>query len=163
MAITFEVEDGTGKTDATSYVSVQEYKDYWLNRGVTITETEDQIKVILNKATEWTDANICYVGEVYSLDQSLNIPRVNWYDKNGKIIPLEVPTFLKNGVCEIGKSRGDADAEVTNTGISSESYGGVSISYSGDSSHAKVIYTTAMNQFRKGRMCNKSTLRNVPT
>ncbi len=51
MEVEFVVEDGTGKSDATSYISEDDMKQYWYNVGYAYdTYSSDSIKRYLNKA-----------------------------------------------------------------------------------------------------------------
>ena len=163
MSITFEVENGTGKINATSYVSISEYKAYWANRGITITDTDDNIKIYLNLATEYTDSIANYCGQIYSDTQALFVPRLNWYDTKWKDISESVPIQLKNAVCEFAYIRkADNLEDVKTSGISSESYGPVSVVYNGDSGQAKVSYPNAM-KWLKQITCGGGGMRIIPT
>jgi len=163
MAITFEVENGTGKTNATSYVTIAEYKAYWGDRGISITDTDENIKIYLNLATEYTDSIANYCGQIYSDTQALFVPRINWYDSKYYDISQSVPYQLKNAVCEFAYIRkADNLEEIKTSGISSESYGGVSIVYSGDSGQAKLSYPNAM-KWLKQITCGSTGLRAIPT
>ena len=46
LSIQFTVEDGSKVTDANSYVTVTEFKQYWINRGVDYNNnpSENEIK-----------------------------------------------------------------------------------------------------------------------
>lgn len=51
------VEDGTGKPDAESYVSVADFKAYADARGLSYgTKSDTEIEQALRRATEWLDA-----------------------------------------------------------------------------------------------------------
>jgi hypothetical protein len=163
MAIDFILEDGTGKSTATSYVSVAEYKAYWTNRGIAIADSDDNIKIYLNLATEYVDSFANYKGQIYSDTQALLVPRDNWYDVKEKDISNSVPVQLKNAVCEFAYIRkADNLTETKNTGIASESYGPVSISYSGDSGSARITYPNAMRWLKQITIGN-SGMRAIPT
>lgn len=163
MTIDFVVEDGTGKTDATSYVSIQEFKDYWDNRLISYSSySDDIIGNWLNLATQYADSICKWGGQIYDSDQALAIPRVSWMDKQGRFLDGTVPTFVKNGVCELAAIRQADNFETTSSvGLKSENYGPVSVTYSSDSSYSKIIYTTAMNWFRMG--ITSTGLRGIPT
>jgi len=127
MAVNIIVEDGTGKTDATSYVSIAEFKTYWTQKGITHTEDDDTIAVWLNSATQYADYLVRWGGDIYSYDQALQIPRINWVDMSGRILE-DVPTQVKNGVCELAQLL-QGDTITNDQGIASESYGGISVTY----------------------------------
>jgi len=145
MSINFVVETGTGLVDATSYVDIDDFKQYWEDLGVSITDTNDTIMAWLNEATRYADLSYSYFSTAttlistspYRKTQALEFPRVFW----GTEIPIE----LKRGICELAYARKgvDPNSKVT-SGISSESYGAVSVSYtSGNNSNSKAIYKTA--------------------
>ena len=165
MAIEFVVEDGTGLTNSTSYVSVAEFLQYWENRGVDYSTaggyTEANIQVWLNDATAYTDLTQCWVGAISDEDQALAVPRTGWSDCYGRDVDDSVPGYLKNGVCEIaGKRQGVDPEQVAEGNIASQSYGPVSISYKGASSGTSISYPTAERWFSKLHRC--SGLRNWP-
>ena len=159
----FIVEDGTGKSDATSYVSVAEFLSYWDNRLVDYSGEEiDTISNWLNLATQYADSICNWAGTLYSTEQALQIPRADWTDRDGRDYSESVPVFVKNGVCELAAIRqADNFETITNTGIASENYGPVSITYSSDSGSARILYPTAMKYFSRG--IYYGGLRAVPT
>ena len=58
MSIQFVVEDGTGKSTATAYITVAEFKQYWENRGRTFTQNDATIQSWINQATEIGRAHV---------------------------------------------------------------------------------------------------------
>lgn len=124
MTIEFIVEDGSGKTDATSYASVTDYLQFWINRGVSETESADVIKGKLNLATEYLN-NLVYVGSKATDAQALQWPRsyVKDYDSD------EIPKTLINACCYLASQ--SARLNAVSEGVSSESFGPVSKTYNG--------------------------------
>jgi len=51
----FVVEDGSGVIGATSNVALQEYKDYFIDRGSTPTESDPDIQIALIRGTDYID------------------------------------------------------------------------------------------------------------
>lgn len=99
----FIVEDGTGLTDSNSYVSVQEYRDYFANRGIDVlSETDAQIEGWLVQATDFLDLQYEYKGWQLLNTQALQFPR-EAYDVNNEIINLLVPKAIKNATIEMSK------------------------------------------------------------
>ena len=131
MAIQFIVENGTGLTNATSYVSVAEYKQYYENRGIDYSATaEADIQVKLNVATEYIDNNYNFIGKIANDDQALSFPRVG-LSKNGYAIDSDViPQDLKDAVCYIADKVKNGNIEQVDDGVKSESFGPVSKTYS---------------------------------
>ena len=155
MAIIFVVEDGTGLTNSTSYVSVAEFVQYWENKGTDYSATaEATAQAWLNEATDYADNTYCWGGSLGDEDQALAVPRDGWNDVYGRDLDDSVPTFLKNGVAELAGIRQGADPESSvSVGVSSESYGPVSVSYKGSSPGTTVKYTTAEKWFGKLQLC----------
>ena len=133
MAIEFVVEDGTGLTNSTRYASVAQYKQYWLNRGVTATGTDDEIKGYLNLATQYIDNSYNFKSSQKNISprQALQWPRIDIYDQNCVVVS-GIPVELVNATCELA-SQAASGYETVDTGIRSESYGPVSVTYSGSS------------------------------
>jgi len=82
ITINFKVEDGTPYSDSTSYASVDQFKQYWIDKGTTFSEDieDETIEAYLNLATEWLDNNYRFKGfktKMYDpLVQALEWPRV---------------------------------------------------------------------------------------
>lgn len=72
----FVVEDGTGLSNATSYVTVQEYRDYYTDRGIDKSgETDAQIQGYLVQATDFIDLEYKFCGDKLVDTQALDFPR----------------------------------------------------------------------------------------
>lgn len=91
-----EVEDGTGKDDAQTYVTAEEARDFALLRGETLSATDSVVEVLLVKAMDWLEGQD-WKGTPTSETQALAWPRedVDGYDNN------EIPTKLKNAQCQL--------------------------------------------------------------
>lgn len=102
---TIIVEDGTGKVDANSYVSVAEADTYFTDRGETgwtgETTTNKEIALIL--ATDYIEVvfGTQFKGNIEFPDtpQALSFPRLNLYDADGLIVE-GVPENLKRAQFE---------------------------------------------------------------
>lgn len=97
------LEDGTGKSDATSYVSVLELKAYWDTFGYDYSGFADDaaIEVELNKATRVVDAYHRWEGRRVDREQGLQWPRYDYWTPDDYLIPSnEIPQALKDAVCE---------------------------------------------------------------
>ena len=81
----FVVEDGTGKSDATSYASVASLKAYFDDRGLSYaTYTDDQIQRALIDATDFLERTYTWAtGRKGSKTQALGWPRLVAYDSDG--------------------------------------------------------------------------------
>lgn len=120
MAIEFVVEDGTGKTDATSYLSVAELDQGWENLGYdgsTLIEATKQ--VLLNVATKVVDGQYGnrFPGVRRYVTQRLQWPRTDAYYRDGhKVAYNSVPPEVKNAVLEMAyASHSSVDLQPTNT------------------------------------------------
>ena len=143
MAIEFITEDGTGKSDATAYVTVAEFRQYWLNRGVTYpsdvapaTTEDDKIKGYLNLATEYIDS-LNFDGCKADYTNALMWPRYGMKDENGVVLSTAIPKRLKDAVCFAGSV--STSLNQIKDGVSSESYGPVSKTYNGKNTEFPLI------------------------
>lgn len=110
MPISIIVEDGTGKEDANSYVSVSELISYASNRGVELSDS-DSTATLLIKASDYLESKN-YKGEKSYLLQALSWPRKNAYiDSNSespfpdnlipkqiKIAQMQLALIVESGV-----------------------------------------------------------------
>jgi len=131
MAIQFVVENGTGKSDATSYLSVEGFRQYHENRGTDYSgESEGDIEAVLNIATEHIDNLYPYKGRVKESTQALEFPRSYLVDRRFRdlsdVVPQEVKdaTAIAAGYELDGNSLADLEEEVA-----SRSMGPVSVTY----------------------------------
>ena len=91
MAIQFVVETGAALSNATSYVSIAEYKQYYENRGIDYTAVADAtIQAKLNIATEYIDNNYTFSGRIVDEDQAL-CPASRCYRSAGPDLPVQSP------------------------------------------------------------------------
>ena len=126
--IEFVVEDGTSKTDSTSYASTDQFLQYWTNRGQDYsTCSTDMIKAWLNLSTEYIDNNYNFQGTRSDNDQALEWPRNGMTRKDGDSISSdEIPSELINATCYLALQAKSNDLEQTENNISSITYGKVS-------------------------------------
>lgn len=149
MAIEFVVEDGSGLTTSTAYVSVADFQQYWENKGTDYTATADAtIQAWLNDATQYADMTYRWGGNIYSTTQALAVPRTGWWDVYGRDVSESVPTYLVNGICELAGKRQGTDPDTSaSIGVSSKSYGPVSVSLKGNGTGISTRYPTAEKWF----------------
>lgn len=99
----FIVEDGTGLEDATSYVSVQEFRDYHDDRGNDYSSSckDTDLQKHLIRATDYIETRWRerFRGRRMSSEQSLSFPRLWLYDDEGFIVE-GVPERLKRATHE---------------------------------------------------------------
>lgn len=151
-AMSFIVEDGSIIANATSYATVNQYLQYWFNRGVdkaseivTVPGDPDADPVIepsiddsaikgrLNVATEYIDSMFRWKGECVDADQALKFPRagimkpsgLDYYDDD------EIPKGVVDAVCYLAAQVKGGELQKAGVGIKSESYGSNSRTYAG--------------------------------
>lgn len=97
------VENGTGRLDANSYVSIIEADTYHSLRGNTIwaSATESDKVVALVRATDYVDARWKFTGEPVKSTQALTFPRKSEYlNKNGDDVSASVPVEIASATME---------------------------------------------------------------
>lgn len=117
--MTLIVEDGTIVANANGYLTEAELDAYWLDRNVTFTETSVQKEAAIVIATQYVDLNNRWKGNIVSTAQSLDWPRANVRDNEGRLISNDViPDQLKNAVAEYTKRQlaADLQPDVTDDG-----------------------------------------------
>ena len=114
MAIVFVVEDGTGKSDSTSYVSVSEADDI-SDLNIYTAAAWDALsnaskENLLMYCTKSLDARTKWKGEKTNILQALEWPRKEVTDKYGNTVSdNSVPFNLRMAVVEFAKWNATAD------------------------------------------------------
>lgn len=95
------VEDGSGVTNANSYVSVAESQAYFTTKGITVTITEEA----LINATQYVDLVFGrrFKGKMLSGTQSLQWPRTTFTYDFGTVASGTIPKELKITVNEAAR------------------------------------------------------------
>lgn len=133
MAVEFVVEDGSGKSDATSYITKAEFTQYWENRGTDYSSLANAtLEALLNLSTQYLDSNYRWLGGITDQTQALMWPRYGLYDTKGYVVTNDkIPTELKNALCEIaGYQQENGDLLSINKGVASKRIGPVSVTFS---------------------------------
>lgn len=86
------VEDGTGKADAESYVSVADFQSWATKRGYSLPTAEGDIEALLRKACDFIERKQ-FVGESLVATQALAFPR-NLLTSTGSYESTGVPRKL---------------------------------------------------------------------
>ncbi len=136
------VEDGTGLSNAVSYISLVDATAYFEARGVeTWADVGDTVaqEAALVRATFALDAWLRgrWTGKKKTSSQSLAWPRTDVIDEEGYEVPSDVvPTPVKHACCEVALielSGSFLTKSVSNeNAVSSTSVGPVSVSYRSD-------------------------------
>lgn len=127
-------EDGTGLSNAESYISVADADAYFTLRNSPEDWTLATVSVkeaALRYATEWLDNQYNWYSSILNSSQALGFPRIDFFDKEGRII-TGIPTKIKNATCEMALNYLKDDFSDSNReGIQSETVGSASITYRG--------------------------------
>jgi hypothetical protein len=133
------VEDGTGLSDAESYVSVADLTTYAGKRGLTITGgavSEQKLR----EATEYVDVLRRYKASRSSVSQVRQFPRTGLTDWDGLAV-TGVPSRVKDAVCYLAivAESESLFVDLDRGGrVKSESVGPISTTYMDDAPAGKV-------------------------
>jgi hypothetical protein len=95
------VEDGTGLSNAESYVTVAFCDTYFSDRGdATWTGTDAEKEEALRKATEYLDVTYTWIGSIKVDTQALGWPRDGAWDKEGRSLEDIVPLGVERATAE---------------------------------------------------------------
>lgn len=98
-------EDGTGKADAESFVSLPDAETYFTNHVAPAkwsAATDAQKEAALRYATAWVDLGFDWSGSVVSTTQALSWPREGVADRDGREIASSVvPQSVQDATCEV--------------------------------------------------------------
>jgi hypothetical protein len=128
--MSFIVEDGNGVTDANSYATEQQYRDYYADRGIDVTsETQAEIEGRLVRAADYCDESNIWQGEkTYDFTiNTLQFPRqyLDCFESD------EVPFPIIEYAIVIARDLvGKESVEGSSGNISSKRIGPVTINYS---------------------------------
>lgn len=140
--MTIEVEDGTGKSNADSYIALADANAYFEARGVETWAEQDDValEAALRRATAALDSWLrgSWVGTKKTRTQALAWPRTGVVDEDGFEWPdTEVPTLVAHACAEIAlvelTERFIQQSVSRDNTIASESVGPISVSYRADS------------------------------
>lgn len=138
------VEDGTGKADAESYVSVASLKAYADARGIAYAGAADTaLEQKLREATTYIDSRYRYKGMRLRAEQALEFPRESLIDWSG-ITVTGLPKRVKDACCDLAL-RALAEPLFTDLDrggkVRSETIGSISTTYADDAPVGKVFST----------------------
>lgn len=127
------VEDGSAKTDAESYASVQDGTDYFDKFGggdsfTSASQTEQE--QALRNATRFIDQSVRWLSERLTDEQALEWPRVEFEDTRGITIEEdEVPNRVVEATIEMANQHLEQDLRADDPAITQESFGSSSVTY----------------------------------
>ena len=139
------VEDGTGKSDAESFISVADASTYFTARGVTTWDALDtgeetvNREAALRKATDYLTAvyRDRWEGVRYTEDQALDWPRAGVVRDSWQVDTDEIPIEVQRAEAELALKSASADLLADQTrGVTSEKVGDIEVSYDKNSPQA---------------------------
>ena len=153
------VEDGTGLSNANSYISLADANTYWIDHGSPSewdAATTTEKSAALMYATRWLDDNFDWYSYIYTYTQSLGWPRNTYFDnENRQIDGATVPQRIKDATCELALYHlKDNINSVDNDGVLSEKVGDSSITYT--KSGAQKSFSFLRMSLRQYGMAGKS-------
>lgn len=131
------VEDGTGKADAESYVSVEDCTSYATARDITdwLNTANDQ-EAALRRATAFLDKSFVWKGyKTWGRAQALAWPRVEVLDEeDNEVLGTEIPVEVIQATCELAAyeaaNPGGLNPTVTpSTFVTRERVGEIEVNY----------------------------------
>lgn len=136
------VENGTGLTNADSYVSVADFKAYCDGRGYSYTGITDAVlEQKLRLATDYVDTIFRYKGVRLVNGQSREFPRSTLIDDSGYEV-TGLPARVVRATCELAFKATSEDLYVDldrGGRVTSESVGPISVSYAPDAPAGKTF------------------------
>ena len=134
------IEDGTGKSDATSYVTVAEARAYALARGVTLSAVDADVEVLILKTMDYIESyRERFKGWKKTKEQALQWPRYDVYIDGWHQESEDIPQLLKNAVCQaVMEVNNGTDPMPTGTGnaVISEKVDVIEVEYAAATSSA---------------------------
>ena len=143
------IEDGTGKSDAESFISVADASTYFTARGVTTWDALDtgeetvNREAALRKATDYLTAvyRDRWEGVRYTETQALDWPRAGVVRDSWAVDTDEVPIEVQNAEAELALKSASDDLLADQTqGVVKEKVGVIEVEYS-EHSPARVRYS----------------------
>jgi hypothetical protein len=131
--VTLVIEDGTGKSNANTYVNQADattYHDKSLYATDWTGATSDNKDIALTMATRLIDDYVGFEGRKVTDSQALEFPRFDIKDRSGYLIEsTTIPTALKNAVAEMAKwlLASDRTAETGDKGFKNLQVGSLSL------------------------------------
>lgn len=97
------VEDGSGKPDAESYVSVSDFRTYCAKVGYDLTgKGDEELEQALRRGTRGLDGlyGPRFIGAPVSVSQALEWPRIGAVWRGSELPDDSVPQKVKDAACE---------------------------------------------------------------
>lgn len=132
----FQLEDGTGLADASSYVTVEYADEYILFYFPEDVEWESKTRVqkelALIDSTGFVDKLVNWNSRIYTKTQALSWPRQEFEDAEGRIVSAgTVPLVVKDAVVAMALEGLTSDLHDEGILLTSQKYGSSSEVYAG--------------------------------
>jgi len=132
------IENGTGMSNAESYVDVDYVDAYFLKRGNTDWDLIDNKEAAIVKSMDFFESSYTFKGEKLNETQALAFPRYI----NGLV---EYPIRVKNAICELALKTATSDLlEDTEQRVKREKVGELEVEYDTNDSQS-VKYNFVFN------------------
>lgn len=137
MPVSMVIEDGSGVENANSYVALDYARQWALNRGVTLSADDEELKAQLISACDWIESNEERIkGMRVAASQSLSFPRAGIF-LNGEEFPdNEIPTQVKQAQVSVAMAIAKGTIALPNVAseeaIKSERVGPIATEYRTD-------------------------------
>jgi len=125
------VEDGTGKVDADSYVSVADCATYATAHGLTFAGETAAQEERLRRATQYLDSEYTYKGDPLTDTQALAWPRT---------VGDSVPRDIVSACCELACKSGDLWADVDSSAVIEDTIGPMTTKYAAPTNGGQVRF-----------------------
>lgn len=92
--------DQGSQANANSYLTMEEFRAYWSDRGVTFAQTDDELSPFLVLGTDYVDKRFHYLGKkLRGREQTTEWPRLSVTDAGGYSVE-GIPREVKNATAE---------------------------------------------------------------
>jgi hypothetical protein len=95
------LETGVGLANANSFVSLVDVRTYASLRGLTLPEDDDALEILVIRAHDYIRVEEhTFRGGRLQPDQALPFPRLDCYDGDPKVLPVDIKTAVSAVVAE---------------------------------------------------------------
>lgn len=105
------LEDGSGKSDAETYVDVATYRAFWVARNDSVivagTPTDAELEADLREAFAFVNQRHRYTGLKVKADQAGAFPRQYLYDREGNLV-ASVPVSVEEAQMRAARAHRDS-------------------------------------------------------
>lgn len=133
MEIPLIVEDGTGVSDANSYVTIEQVRMYAAMRGIVLPSEDEDLKTKIFDAMDFVEGyGQRFKGYKIYPQQPLNWPRYGVFVDGFELPQSPLPKALINAVCQLtadSATGGPLNGKTTAYAVKRTKVGGLEIEY----------------------------------